>query len=32
MQKASKVAANYFDIHLPTIKKDVKLKEVISKI
>jgi len=32
IQKTSKVAANYFDMHLPTIKKDVKLKEVISKI
>ena len=32
IQNASTLAANYFDIKLPKISKDVKVKDVISKI
>lgn len=32
IQKASTFAANYFDIKLPKLSKDVKVKDVISKI
>ena len=32
IQKASTFAANYLDIKLPQIKKDVKVKDIISKI
>jgi len=32
VQKSSKIAANYFDIKLPQLKKDVKVKEVIGNI
>jgi len=29
IQKTSKIAINYFDIHLPIIKKDLQLREII---